>query len=179
MTKPRIKISRIKYVPIVQHWRRLRPLFQSSEAERIWRLNMRDYAQQRAVENKYKHIHRPSRIKTPSDYDSCDWRFGRRGRPPEFWKYVCHSACHWLVDLHLHVASMAFPKWQWRIVTSGGKPCHSTLWNGDIESPMLFDLNFLALEVTAKEAWQIASKGRFLKPGEVLRPYVFEKGYFA
>lgn len=175
MTKPRIKISRLKYFPIVKHWKRLRPLFRSATAEQFWRLNLRDHAEQRASQHKLKHKHNESRYRRPSDYDSCDWRFNRPGRKPEFWDYCCHSACHWLVDMNLWVAMRAFPEVPWRVVTHNK---HSTIWNGDTENPVLFDLNFLALEVTAKDAWKLASKGRFLKPGNVLRPYVFEKGYF-
>lgn len=182
MSKPTIKISRIKYFPVAKHWRKLLPVYQSPEAEKIWRLNMRDYMDIRAFDREFKYVHNESRYRTPSDYDSCDWRFSnRRGRKPAFWDYVCHSACHWLVDVNLFVACKVFPQFQWRIITTNGnriKHTHSTIWNGDCENPMLFDLNFLALDVTAKEAWHIVRNGVFLRPGIPLRPYVFNKGYF-
>lgn len=40
---------------------------------------------------------------------------------------------------------------------------------------MLFDVNFLAIGVSAKEAWSLAVKGRVLKPGSVLRHWVIYK----
>lgn len=176
MTKPRIKISRIRYFPVATHWPKLKPLFESPEAERIWRLNLRDFTEQKAATHKFKYNHDPTRYQYPRDHDSCDWRCDHRGPEPRFWKYVCHSACHFLVDLNLHVAMKAFPTVPWRIITQRH---HSTIWNGDYNRPVLFDLNFLALGVTAKEAWKIASRGRFLKPGKPLRPYVFDKGHFS
>jgi hypothetical protein len=60
----------------------------------------------------------------------------------------------WLVDLHLHVAMTAVPQQPWRILSSDA---HSTVWNGDTETPILFDLNFLALEISPEEALRLAS----------------------
>lgn len=173
--KPVIKVAKLRYFAIVKHWRKLRPLFQSPEAERIWRLNLWDFSRQKATDHKFKYKHVASHYQTPSDHDSCDWRCGIAHRHPEFWKYVCHSACHWVVDLCLHVAMKAYPETPWRIITQRH---HSTVWNGSTTDPVLFDINFLALGIEAKEAWEIASRGRFLKPGHPLRPYVFDKGYF-
>lgn len=136
---------------------------------------MIDYAEQRADQNGYKYKYDPDRDRLPMHFDSCDWRFGKRGPNPHFWDYVCHSACHWLVDTCLYVAMTAYPKVLWRIVSydhdkNGGS--HSTVWNGDCENPVLFDANFLALGVSAKEAWGIASKGKMLKPGRRLRDWI-------
>lgn len=175
MKPPRIRISHIRYFPVQAHWKRLRPFYQSKIIEPFWRFNLRDYAETKSKDHGFKYNYEAREYRTPSDFDGCDWRLGRRGRHPEFWKYVCHSACHWVVDMNLHVAMIAYPKVPWRIVTSQK---HSTVWNGSTTDPFLFDLNFLALGVPAKEAWQIASKGRMLKPGRPLRPYVFEPGYF-
>lgn len=175
MKPPKIAIRKIQYYPIAKHWRRLKPFFEYPESEQFWRLNMRDYYEQRMLKHQIPYQHDESKYSTPSDYDSCDWRWCRPGRHPQFWNYVCHSACHWLVDCNLFVATNALPQFQWRIVSS---PKHSTVWNGDAKNPVLFDLNFLALEVSAKEAWEIASVGHMKKPGKYLRPYVFYKGYF-
>lgn len=171
---PKIKTSELRYFPVVKHWKHLRPLYETKAAEFIWRRNMRDYAEQRALQHKYKHQHDESRIQWPIDYNSCDWMCGRIGRPPDFWRFVCHSACHWLVDLNLFAITLAFPFWKWRVV-SGDK--HSTVWNGELKIPILFDLNFTALEIPPKDAWKM-SFGKVLKPGEFSRPFVLEKGYF-
>lgn len=176
MKAPKIKIRRIAYFPIVRHWRRLKPLFESDEAERLWRANLRDYSEQKAAQHKFKYEHNPARYRYPRDHDGCDWRCCRVGRHPEFWNYCCHAACHWLVDMNLHVAMSAYPDVPWCILTQRH---HSTIWNGDTERPVLFDLNFLALEVPAKQAWEIASAGRMLKPHKPLRPYALEVGYFS
>lgn len=174
---PKIKLSRLKYFPIQQHWGTIGPIYKSWEAAKIWIPNMIEYAEQRGHENGYKFTYDPDRYELPMDFDSCDWRFnraGRRGPNPHFWDYVCHSACHWLVDLSLYVAMTAFPQVPWRIVSHdssrrGGS--HSTIWNGDCNNPVLFDANFLALDVKVKEAWKIVSAGRMLKPGKRLRPW--------
>lgn len=175
MTKPTIRISRISYVPVGKYWRKLRPFYSSPEATKIWRLNLRDFTEQKAAQHGFKYKYDDKKYEFPSDHDGCDWRYCRRGRRPKWWDYVCHAACHFLVDLNLYVAMKVWPNTPWRIITQRH---HSTVWNGDTKNPILFDLNFLALEVTAKEAWKIASRGRFLKPGTPLRPFVFGKGYF-
>lgn len=122
----------------------------------------------------------------PSDYDSCDWRFCesdgslRRGRRPAFWDYACHAACHWLVDLNLYVATRAYPKQPWRILhCSTAKHNHSTVWNGDLQVPLLFDVNFLALGVSASEALQTAWPGQELLPWEPLKDYLFPEVFDA
>jgi hypothetical protein len=97
----------------------------------------------------------------PRDFESCDWPCDRRGRHPEYWAYVKHAACHWLVNHGLKLAERAEPKIPWRIVTSRA---HSTVWSGE---DLLFDFNFLALEVDPNEAWALArTKGRVLPIGK-------------
>ncbi len=162
------------YFPIQKHWRKLGPIFKSAEAKSIWLPCMKEYVYSRALEHKYKA--KPKRdYECPAALDSCDWRWCRFDRKtnkigphPAFWDFVCHSACHWVVDLCLYVARKAYPKVPWQIMTSDK---HSTVWNGDTKRPVMFDVNFLALEVSAKECWQLASKGRKLKPGKWLKPW--------
>lgn len=172
---PNIRISKIRYFPVATHWPKLAPLFESPQATLIWKLNLRDFTQQKAVQHKFKYKYDDKRYEFPRDHDGCDWRCDHRGPEPRFWKYVCHSACHFLVDLNLYVATNVYPKVPWTVVTQRH---HSTIWNGDTRNPVLFDLNFLALGIAPKEAWKIASRGRFLKPWQPLRPFVFDKGYF-
>lgn len=159
---------RAVYFDIQKAWRRIGPLFRSPEAESIWRPCMREYAEQRAESYGGKYQERFTNT-LPSHYDSCDWRFERRGRAPGFWDFVCHSACHWVVDLCLYVAKTKFPQIAWRITTSQK---HSTVWDGDRKQPLLFDVNFLALDVSPTEALKLACRGRELKPGRYLKPYL-------
>lgn len=174
---PKIKTSRLTYFPIQKHWRKLGPIFRSKEAKAVWEPNMIEFDEQRANDRGCKSSRKSKWERLPMHYDSCDWRFcadGQRGPRPRYWDYVCHRACHWLVDLCLYVAMTAYPKVSWRIVSydrDGNGNSHSTVWNGDCENPVLFDANFMALGVRAKDAWKTASKGRMLKPGKWLRPW--------
>jgi len=129
---------------------------------------MREFAIWRAEERGYTYKPYEDGAK-PERYDSSDWRCDRRGRPAAYWDYVCHSACHWVVDLALFVAQSCFPSVDWRIITSQK---HTTVWNGDCEKPVLFDINFSALGVEASEALKLAAKGRELKVGKYLKNYL-------
>ncbi len=164
--KPRIKKSNLSYYPIQKRWGKLGPIFKSKESEAIWRPNMVDYLQQKASEHGFEYIDRP--FYWPRCCDGCDWRCDHIGKMPAYWDFACHSACHWVVDMCLYVAITAHPEFQWRIVSSHK---HSTVWNGCRELPVLFDVNFLALKVSVKEAWNLAIKGRVLKPGKWLHPW--------
>src|SRR5262245_58766122 len=78
----------------------------------------------------------------PSDFESCDWQYGKgRGRPPAYWRYTKHSACHWLVNFNLRLATLIIPEEPWRIITSEQ---HSTVWNGD---EIIFEFNYQAFGV--------------------------------
>lgn len=103
----------------------------------------------------------------PHEFEGCDWWLDHRGRFPQYWYYVKHAACHWLVNFNLEVAKRVEPKKQWRIVTSRE---HSTVWDGE---ETLFDFNFLALGVPPDEAWKLANK-KHLKPGKHLITHVAE-----
>src|SRR5207253_392237 len=90
-----------------------------AQTEHLWRPSLFEYMYQRSC--KYKYRFRPPTREShhlPADYDSCDWRFRHRGRKPAFWDYVCHSACHWLVDMNFYVAVRGFPDLPWRILSS-------------------------------------------------------------
>ena len=113
------------------------------------------------------------RHQLPRGFDSCDWRWGTdgplRGPHPAFWKFVCHSACHWLVDLNLFVAVTAWPKVPWRILNAKK---HSTVWNSDLRQPLLFDANFLALEINPGEALNLTWNGVHRRPGTFIKSYL-------
>lgn len=143
---------------------------------------MEENEQWRAEDFKYPYTPHPE-YNWPREYDSCDWRCRieeprRRGPDPDFWDFVCHAACHWLVDLNLFVAGTAWPKVPWRILTvSTGKHNHSTVWNGSLEKPVLFDANYLALNIPASEALRTVWYGQELSVGEYLKGYLHQQGY--
>jgi hypothetical protein len=145
----------MRYYPVVRNWgRKIRPHLSDPEVIEVL---VRDF-------NKFTFGHwgRPFLAgMKPRDFESCDWPCDRRGRHPEYWAYVKHAACHWLVNHGLKLAERAEPKIPWRIVTSRA---HSTVWSGE---DLLFDFNFLALEVDPNEAWALArTKGRVLPIGK-------------
>ena len=117
----------------------------------------------------------PSNGAIPANYDRCDWRYlqedengdMKRGRHPAFWKYVCHGACHWLVNFNLRLAMLVEPNRKWRILHSEK---HSTAWDGETT---LFDMNMLALEVPPEECFRDATYGRYreLVVGRYRRTY--------
>jgi hypothetical protein len=103
----------------------------------------------------------------PHEFESCDWWIFHRGPMPRFWKYVKHSACHWLVNFNLRLAQLVEPEREWRIVTSEK---HSTVWDGD---QTLFDFNFLAMGVAPDECFALADV-EHLPPGKELKIHFAE-----
>jgi hypothetical protein len=146
----------VRFYPVQQRWRKIRPHLENPELQRILARDM----------SKLSPRFRPGM--RPADFDSCDWRSFdnngnlRRGRPPAFWDYALHAGCHWVVNFNRKLAELVEPRQPWRIVTTQK---HSTVWDG-VET--LFDINFLALGVDPDEAWRLA-KGRELEVGRELR----------
>lgn len=174
MKRPTPNFKAATYVDIQKHWRRLGPIYRSTTAERIWKPCMIEYAQVRAEDNGYKY--QPRECALPEGHDSCDWRCDRKGRQPAFWDFVCHNACHWMVDLSMFVAVSAWPKTPWRIVTKWATGGHSTVWDGDYQKPLLFDTNFSGIGVPPDEALSLAWPGRKLKPYTYLKAYLHKGG---
>lgn len=145
----------MKYYDVKKNWRKLKPIAESAEAKSILNNDFNRYTMGRWNE------HFPM-DKYPRDFEGCDWDAERVGRRPEYFKYVKHAACHWLVNFNLYVISKAEPKRDWVIVTSEK---HSTVWDGD---DTLYDLNFLALGIDPKEAFQLASEGEIFDIGDTL-----------
>lgn len=149
----------MEYYPVVKKWRNVKEHINNAGVQRVL---VQDF-------NKFTYGRWRKRFRHgmyPADFESCDWRFSLRGRPPEYFKYVKHAACHWLVNFNLKLAMLVEPQREWRIVTCQK---HSTVWDG---RKMLFDLNFLALGVPAKESFQLANtKKKHLKIGATLRVY--------
>jgi hypothetical protein len=155
----------LRYYPVVENWKKKIAPHQNDKTVRsVLNRDVNKYTigrwQQTFPDDKIGHY--------PACYESCDWRLYRVGRPPAFWRYVKHAACHWLVNFNLELAIRAEPARPWRILTS---PQHSTVWDGGCE---LFDLNFLALRVPVEDAWRLAARDRYswmYGPGEHLPVY--------
>ena len=151
------KIKQMKYYDLKKHWRRVRPHLADKKLNNIL---VRDF-------NKFT-FGRWGRNFThddlPSDFEFCDWRHGKRGRPPAFWSYTSHLACHWLVNFNLRLAMLVMPDKPWRIVTSAE---HSTVWDGN---DLIFDFNFQAFGIDPNECFDSAYH-RELPPGEYRRLY--------
>src|ERR1700674_4649552 len=117
----------MEYYDLKRHWtRRIVPHLDNRELNRIL---VRDF-------NKFTYGRWLKRFlpgMLPAEFESCEWAFGHRGRPPRFWSYVKHAACHWLVNFNLKLAMLAEPERKWRIVTSDN---HSTVWD---DAQTLFD----------------------------------------
>ncbi len=158
----------MEYVQIQKHWRKLRHVYADPGIRDLWYPDMELHRLVRCEELGITYT--PLKVWDketfgPHHFDSTDWRFTRQkpGPMPHYWRWVCHSACHYLTRLSMHVATTVWPKKPWRIVTS---QLHSTLWDGDQN---LYDPNFLALQVPADEAWELATNqpdSIELEPGE-------------
>ena len=147
----------MRFYPVQQRWRRIKPHIQNPEVQRVL---VRDF--NRFTYGRWRKSFVPGM--KPTDFESCDWRCDRsRGRQPEFWDYVKHAGCHWLVNFNRRLAELAEPRRKWRIVSSLE---HSTVYDGQ---ETLFDFNFSALGVDPDEAWRLASRhGKALAVGRDL-----------
>lgn len=135
----------MKYYSFVKNWRKIKPLLSDETVQGVL---VRDF--NRFTFGRWRE--RFLRGMLPCEFESCDWRFSKAGRHPEYWNYVKHSACHWLVNFNLELAKLVEPKKQWRIVSS---QAHSTVWDGE---ETLFDMNFSALGVDPNEAFSLANE---------------------
>lgn len=151
----------MKYYPISKNWKRIKAVIETKEVQKVLVENFNKYTQGRWGEP-----FKPGM--KPHDFESCDWWCDRKGKMPEYWNYVKHAACHWLVNLNLKVAMLVEPKKEWQIVTSQK---HSTVWDGN---DTLFDFNFSALGVDPQEAFDMAYEGKLLEIGKSLRVYFAE-----
>ena len=89
----------------------------------------------------------------PFEFESCDWFADKRGRPPEYWKFVKAGACHFLVRFNLKLAKLVDPNRKWRILTSD---LHSTVWDGE---NTIFEFNYYAFGIPADKAFEKAALG--------------------
>lgn len=137
----------MKYYPFVKNWHKIKPHLQNKVVQDVLVRDMN-----RFTKGRWGTEFKPGML--PEDVESCDWRYepGRKGRRPAYWAYVKHSACHWLVNFNLELANLVEPKKQWRILTTQK---HSTVWDGE---ETLFDMNFSALGIPAKQAYNMAKR---------------------
>jgi hypothetical protein len=98
----------------------------------------------------------------PDEFENNDWRCDQRRPYPRYWRYVKHSACHWIANFALRLAQLAVPSRPWRILTSEG---HTTVWDG---AQTLFDFNFQALRFSAEACFETAYDIE-LPPGRELK----------
>jgi len=150
----------MKYYDLKKNWHRVKPHLTDKELNDIL---VRDFNKCTSGRWGEKFVHDD----LPSDFETCDWDCEHHGRPTCFWRYVKHSACHWLVNFNLRLAMLVRPKKPWRIITSED---HSTVWDGD---DTLFDFNLQAFEIHPDECFQLAFEEE-LKPGKYLQVYFAE-----
>lgn len=142
-----------QYFDFKTHWQTLKPIFESPQARAILDRDFEHYITMKRA-NYVKHAKSKglsttkhgwyfTKGKLPFEYDSCDWRCDCE--LPAWHEYVCHGACHWLVNTLLYAAMTAYPNKAWRIVTSLE---HSTVWDGE---NTLFDLNYATIGVSVEE----------------------------
>lgn len=160
--------AKTRYFDIHRNWGKLESVFESGAARSIWHPCIEEFEMRHAAEHKFTYKPRPN-AEYPCDYDGCDWRFDTVKVERPFWKFARHAACHWVVDLALYVAKTSRPQTPWRILHAQK---HSTVWNGCTEKPVLFDINFHAMGISAPEAMDLASHGREMKIGKYLKPYL-------
>lgn len=148
----------MKYYPFSKKWKKLKPLIESDLVQTIMVEDFNKFTYGRWRKKFQKGM-------KPLDFESCDWYMDRKGRKPQFWNYVKHSACHWVVNFQLELAQLAEPKKKWRIITSQD---HSVVWDGE---ETLFDMNFCALGVSPEESFTTANKKQ-LPIGQKLKVYL-------
>lgn len=144
-----------RYFDLGKHWNsRIKNIFESDvvQAQLFQDFNKfvkgkeRRFNKWRSDSGSSNHVsYEYSQTDKPIRWDSCDWRCGRIGRPYSFDEYVCHGACHWIVNSILLTAIIAYPDQPWVIVSS---PNHSTVWDQGLT---FFDINYFALKVSPED----------------------------
>jgi hypothetical protein len=159
-------VGAMQYYPLTKNWRKVKPHLADEKLNEIMRRDFGKYVCGRwGKEFPDGHY--------PADFESCDWFLFRKGRRPEWWRYVKHGACHWLVNTALRMAMLVDPKRPWRIITSDN---HSTVWDG---KQTLFEFNHQAFGIPADECFAHATdpdaNPKELKPGKECKVYLAER----
>ena len=176
------------YVDLKLHARRLNRILKSSSIRELYHYTTNAYASVRRwqllKESEYtympgKWIRSKGPLHLPCEADSCDWRYTYEtpGRKPLYWDYVCHSACHWMVEANLEVAKRLLPNNNW-IIVSGVK--HSTVL--DPEAKLIFDMQYTALNVSEIAGLQLLFGENYdeledINVGTASEPYKCTEGF--
>lgn len=150
----------MQYYPFIKNWRKIKPHLNNKSVQEALVRDMNKFTMGRWQKPFTEGM-------LPEEVESCDWRWSgeRRGRMPEYWKYVKHAACHWLVNFNLELAKLVEPNKEWRIITSQK---HSCVWDGE---STLFDFSFSALGVSPDESFKLANKRMLLVGKQLLVHY--------
>lgn len=170
-----------RYFDIGENWTKtIQPIFESKMIQTKLFQDFKKYANMKEAYLNLKYKEQGStetvsftynRTNKPIDFDSCTWRCSRKGRPPIFDQYVCHSACHWIVNSLLLTARIAYPSEPWIIVTSDE---HSTVWD---QKQTFFDMNFSALKAPPAKCAEFTvlnPESIFLEKGGLLKLVKFK-----
>lgn len=158
----------MKFYNVQKNWSKIKPIIETEECKNIWYHDLEISSLTKADQFGFDYHQRDyDEVEYPMDYDSCDWRYDSgRGRKPNYYKYVVHGRCHWVVNMNLYTAMKLIPHKEWRIVSGD---IHSTVWNGE---DMVFDINYFILYPKINEWWKElnnASNTFFLEPGVFLQ----------
>ncbi len=133
------------YYPVVRNWRKIKPHLNNPDLQKILLHDFNLYTTGcwglRFREGQF-----------PRDFETYEWSCERRGRHPEYWKYVKRAACHWLVNFNRYLAELVEPRRTWWMLHSNE---HSTVWDG---KTTLFDFNFLASGIPPQEPFRMATQ---------------------
>lgn len=86
MTDQRTKQKRVQYYDLKKNWRKVKCHLDDAELNDILVADFNKYTFGRWRQTF-------TRGHFPDEFESCDWRWGPRGRYPAFWRYVKHAAC--------------------------------------------------------------------------------------
>jgi hypothetical protein len=157
--------DKMKHYGIQKNWKKLKPFFNTDDVQKqiVKELISSQYSNCMDYGLDFKLKNTDFQNWKPCQFESSDWLYnlGRRGRRPDYFKFVKSMWCHWSVNVSMVALKEADPKTPWRIVVSDE---HSTIWDGE---STLFDILFEAKELDASEAWSLATSDGF----EELNPF--------
>ena len=136
--------NNLKYFDVSRYWKILNPIYESNLIKEIALYEMNCHRENISKIHNFAFKETES-FEYPKRFDSCDWRFSRKGRPPLFDNWICHAACHWIANINAAVVMEAFPVRAWRVINSD---YHSTVWDG---KSTIYDTNFYGLKIPIED----------------------------
>ena len=100
--------NNLKYLNVSRYWKILNPIYESNKIKKLALYEMNCY-RENACKVHNLTFNAAQSFQYPKHFDSCDWRFSRKGRPPIFDNWICHAACHWIANINVAVVMEAFP----------------------------------------------------------------------